>query len=377
MKNNKINVVITDYDVELPYARNVEELGAILDHPKTIFKRNNLGYLTAQFTPSTYQQTTNDVDGEKIEQISQKLLENYRIEDDIPTLLSFATSMSGNIYVENYVQNAISDLEKMNEFSQKLSDFVGTDDVITNITACAAGLISLILGYRYIKSGLYKRVICLAVDSISITSLTGFDSLGALSQKGCQPLAENRDGITLGEGGCLLVLEDEHFARVKGHDILGQVLGTGIGNDAYHPTKPDPQGSGLITAMEKTLSEARLSPDEIAYVNLHGTGTQDNDSMEAQALANIFSGTKPIVSSTKGLTGHCLAVTGLLEVIISLETLKERKAAGNYNVTSKLDDSFEGYAVCSQNQDCQNHIFMSNSAAFGGSAASVAIKVER
>lgn len=94
MKNNKINVVITGYDVELPYARNVEELGTILDHPKTIFKRNNLGYLTAQFTSSTYQQTTNDVDGEKIEQISQKLLENYRIEDDIPTLLSFATSKS-------------------------------------------------------------------------------------------------------------------------------------------------------------------------------------------------------------------------------------------------------------------------------------------
>jgi 3-oxoacyl-[acyl-carrier-protein] synthase len=377
MENNKRNVVITAYDVELPYARNVEELGAILDHPKMIFKRNNLSYLTAQFTPSTYQQTTNEVDGEKIEQIGQKLLENYRIEDDTPTLLSFATSISGNIYVENYAQNSISDLEKMNEFSQKLSDFVGTDDVITNISACSAGLISLVLGYRYIKSGRYKRVICLAVDSISITSLTGFDSLGALSQKGCQPLAENRDGITLGEGGCLLVLEDECFARTQGHDIIGQVLGTGIGNDAFHPTKPDPQGSGLIRAMEKTLSEASLSPDEIAYVNLHGTGTQDNDAMEAQALANIYSGTKPIVSSTKGLTGHCLAVTGLLEVIISLQTLKEGKVPGNYNVASKLDDSFEGYVVRPQNQDCQGHIFMSNSAAFGGIAASVAIKLER
>lgn len=377
MENIKSNVVITAYDVELPFARNVEELRMILESPKKIFKRNNLGYLTAQFSSSDYHQTTNDVDGEKIEQIGQKLLKKYRIEDDIPTLLSFATSMSGNVYVENYVQNTISDLEKMNEFSQKLSDFVETDEVITNISACAAGLIALILGYRYIKSGNYKRVICLAVDSISITSLTGFGSLGALSQKGCQPLAENRDGITLGEGGCLLVLEDEHFAKAQGHDILGQVLGTGIGNDAFHPTKPDPRGSGLIIAMGKTLSEASLSPDEITYVNLHGTGTQDNDVMEAQALANIFSGTKPIVSSTKGLTGHCLAVTGLLEVIISLQTLKEGKVAGNYNVASKLDDSFEGYAVCPQNQDCQGHIFMSNSAAFGGSAASVAIKVER
>ena len=148
MENNKSNVVITAYDVELPYARNIEELSAILDQPKTVFKRNDLGYLTTQFSPTTYQQTTNDVDDEKIEQIGKKLLENYRIEDDVPTLLSFATSISGNIYVENYAQNSISDLEKMNEFSQKLSDFVGTDDVITNISACSAGLISLVLGYR-------------------------------------------------------------------------------------------------------------------------------------------------------------------------------------------------------------------------------------
>lgn len=377
MKNNKSNVVITAYDVELPYARNIEELSAILDQPKTVFKRNDLGYLTTQFSPTTYQQATNDVDDEKIEQIGKKLLENYRIEDDVPTLLSFATSISGNIYVENYVQNAISDLEKMNEFSQKLSDFALTDEVITNISACAAGLISLVLGYRYIKSGFYKRVICLAVDSISITSLTGFGSLGALSQKGCQPLAENRDGITLGEGGCLMVLEDEYLARKQGHDILGQVLGTGIANDAFHQTKPDPQGSGLITAMEKALSEANLRPDGISYVNLHGTGTVHNDAMEARALDNIFSGAKPIISSTKGLTGHCLAVTGLLEVIISLQTLKEGKTAGNYNVASKLDDSFEDYSVCPQNQDCQGQIFMSNSVAFGGSAASVAIKVGR
>lgn len=377
MENNKSNVVITAYDVELPYARNIKKLSEILDQPKTVFKRNDLGYLTVQFTPLTYQQTTNGVDDEKIEQIGKKLLENYRIEDDVPTLLSFATSISGNIYVENYVQNAISDLEKMNKFSQKLSDFAGTDEVITNISACAAGLISLVLGYRYIKSGCYKRVICLAVDSISITSLTGFGSLGALSQKGCQPLAENRDGITLGEGGCLMVLEDEHFARKQGHDILGQVLGTGIANDAFHQTKPDPQGSGLITAMGKALSEASLRPDEISYVNLHGTGTEHNDAMEARALDNIFVGTKPIISSTKGLTGHCLAVTGLLEVIISLQTLKEGKIPGNYNVVSKLDDSFEGYSICSQNQDCLGQVFMSNSVAFGGSAASVAIKVER
>lgn len=376
MKNSENNVVITSYDVELPYARNINDLREILNNPKTIFKRNELGYLTAQFSPEIYQQTQNDVDGEKIEQIGKKLLENNIIYDDVPTLLSFATSMSGNVYVENYVHNTISDLEKMNEFSLKLSNFARVEDVITNISACAAGLISLVLGYRYIKSGRYKRVICLAVDSISITSLTGFDSLGALSKNGCQPLTEKRDGITLGEGGCLMVLEEEKFARIQGHDILGKVLGTGICNDAFHATKPDPQGNGLITAMKQALSEAEINPDEIAYINLHGTGTKDNDAMEAQALKKIFGCSKPIVSSTKGLTGHCLAVTGLLEIIISLLLLQEGKAAGNYNVFGKLDNSFANYPVSAQNQDCSGVIFMSNSVAFGGSTASVTIKVE-
>lgn len=220
-----------------------------------------------------------------------------------------------------------------------LKELLGVEGpAYTVSTACSSATKAFGAARRLLEQGIVDLVITGGVDGRCRFAMNGFHALGALASGRCRPLADDRDGINLGEGVALFTLER------TGEGV--RLLGLGESSDAYHATAPDPEGTGAEAAMRSALADAALAPEEIDYVNLHGTGTQANDAMEMKAVGRIFppSATRRI-ESTKSLTGHCLGAAGAVEAAIA--------------------------ALLLRSGDCRAAI--SNSFAFGGSNASVVL----
>lgn len=171
-------------------------------------------------------------------------------------------------------------------------------------TACSSGARALLAGRNLLDAGVCDAVICGGADALCRLSVNGFSSLELLSKTICSPFSQNRSGITIGEGACLMLLTRDEDG------IL--LLGTGESSDAYHFSAPDPAGQAVEAAIRAALLQAQLSAEQISYINLHGTGTQQNDTMEAKVINRVF-GAKLPCSSTKPLIGHTLGAAGAIE----------------------------------------------------------------
>ncbi|QIW16734.1 beta-ketoacyl-[acyl-carrier-protein] synthase II [Pasteurellaceae bacterium RH1A] len=177
-------------------------------------------------------------------------------------------------------------------------------------TACTSGAKALMSAARLLKAGLCDAVICGGVDSLSPLTVSGFGSLSVMSDERTNPLSKNRKGINIGEGAAVFVLSRENFA-----ESAIALLGYGASSDAYHMSSPHPEGEGAMSAFSNALNSAKLSPEQIGWINLHGTGTIHNDQMESLAVANIFGKTTPC-TTTKPYTGHTLGAAGAIEAAI-------------------------------------------------------------
>jgi len=194
------------------------------------------------------------------------------------------------------------------EYLAKLLGVTGPAYVVS--TACSSSAKAFASARRLIAAGACDAAIVGGVDGRCRFAMNGFHALGALSAGRCRPLAEDRDGICLGEGAALFTLERDVAAGVR-------LAGVGESSDAYHPTAPDPEGVGAESAMRAALDEAGLAPGDVGYVNLHGTGTPANDAMELKALARVFPDVGSLwYESTKDLTGHCLGAAGAVEAAL-------------------------------------------------------------
>ena len=199
-----------------------------------------------------------------------------------------------------------------------LQELLGTTGpAYTVSTACSSAAKAFGAARRLLDRGLCDAVVTGGVDGRCRFAMNGFQALGALSEGRCRPLAPDRDGINLGEGVALFTME-----RLKGcaqfpiSDSPPCLLGAGESSDAFHPTAPDPEGRGAEAAMRAALADAGLVPSDVAYLNLHGTGTQANDEMEMKAVRRVFGGAFAAYESTKPLTGHCLGAAGAVEAAI-------------------------------------------------------------
>jgi 3-oxoacyl-[acyl-carrier-protein] synthase-1 len=213
-------------------------------------------------------------------------------------------------------------------------------------TACSSSAKAFASARRLVAIGAADAAVVGGVDGRCRFAMNGFHALGALSQGRCRPLAPDRDGINLGEGVALFTMERLSDARPGG--VL--LAGCGESSDAYHATAPEPEGRGAEAAMRAALEDAGIAPEDVGYVNLHGTGTQANDDMEMRAVERVF-GPSPRakVESTKNLTGHCLGAAGAVEAAVCWLLLESGRVDG---------------------------AAMSNSFAFGGSNASVVLAKE-
>ncbi len=218
-----------------------------------------------------------------------------------------------------------------------------TGPAYTISTACSSSAKAFPAARRLMEAGFCDAAIVGGVDGRCRFAMNGFHALGALAQGRCRPLAEDRDGICLGEGVALFLMERSG----TGDGRTVHFAGAGESSDAYHATAPDPEGRGAEAAMRMALADAGCGPDAVDYINLHGTGTVANDDMEMKAVSRVFGERLPATESTKSMTGHCLGAAGAVEAAICWERLRR------------------GDASCA----------LSNSFAFGGSNASIVLAV--
>ncbi len=190
-------------------------------------------------------------------------------------------------------------------------------------TACSSSAVAIALALRLLRSGEMERILVGGVDSLSRLTYFGFHSLQLVDRQGSRPLDESRQGISVAEAAAMLLLTTQ-----KPTNPLGRVLGAGLSCDAYHPTAPHPEGKGALAAMRMALDDAGFSPEDIDYINLHGTGTPDNDLAETRAIHALFPSPPPI-SSIKGATGHSLAAAGALEAVCAAVMVSQGIVPGN------------------------------------------------
>jgi len=249
-------------------------------------------------------------------------------------------------------------------------------------TACSAGAHAIGDSFRLIERGDADAMICGGAESaITPMAVAGFASMRALSthnsepKKASRPFDAERDGFVIGEGAGILILEELEFAKRRGANILGEIVGYGMSGDAFHVTMPDETGSGAIRVMNRAIKDAGISPEQIGYVNAHGTSTPYNDKFETRAIKNVFGdhvASLP-VSSTKSMTGHALGAAGGIEAVFSILTIQENTLPPTINYEHPDPDCDLDYVPNEPRQKTVDYV-LSNSFGFGGTNACLVFK---
>lgn len=240
--------------------------------------------------------------------------------------------------------------------------------------ACASGANAIGHAWELIHTGKAERVLTGGYDAISHLVFSGFDSLQALSVTQCRPFDAQRDGLALGEGAAVLAIESLSAAEKRHATILGEIVGYGAGTDVHHLTQPQPQGDAALASMRAACSRANLEPEQIGYVNAHGTGTPLNDSAEAGAI-NRWAGkhAKNLpVSSTKASIGHLLGAAGAVEAAICLMALRGQWLPPTS--TLQTPDPLCEFPIVRVPTAASFEHALTNSFGFGGANASLILK---
>ena len=261
-------------------------------------------------------------------------------------------------------------------------DIGAKGESISMVTACASGTHSIGESFRMIKHG-YQDVVLAGGTEAGITPLgiSGFTNMKALSKsedktRASIPFDKERNGFVMGEGAGVIVLEELEHAKKRGAKIYAEMVGYGATSDAYHITSPAPGGEGGARAMKIAMEEAKVNPEEITYINAHGTSTHLNDSCETQAIKTALGedvAKKVMVSSTKGHTGHLLGAAGGVEAIVCAKAIEEGfvPATINYKVP---DEECDLDVVPNEGRNVEVKYAMSNSLGFGGHNSSILLK---
>lgn len=249
-------------------------------------------------------------------------------------------------------------------------------------TACSAGAHAIGDSFRIIERGDADAMICGGAESaITPMSVAGFASMRALSTRNddpkhaSRPFDLKRDGFVIGEGSGLMILEELEFAKARGANILAEIVGYGMSGDAFHVTMPDETGSGAIRVMQRALKDAGLAPEQIGYINAHGTSTPYNDKFESLAIKKVFgeNAYNIPVSSTKSMTGHALGAAGGLEAVFSVKVLQENILPPTINYEFPDPDCDLDY-IPNVAREAKVDYVLSNNFGFGGTNACLIFK---
>lgn len=261
-----------------------------------------------------------------------------------------------------------------------LSDLIGNFFHLTGIrstvtTACSSSATAIGYGFDLIRSGSQKVIVSGGSESLSELTFAGFNALKVTDPQCCRPFDKHRQGLSLGEGACILILEEYRHARERGAAIWAEVMGYAINSDAFHLTSPDPSARGVSKVMARALENAGITLNQVDYINAHGTATKINDKMETKAIKTVFG--KKIakslaVSSTKSMVGHCLGASGAVEAAATILALKKQVAPPTIHYETP-DPECDLDCVPNQARPMEIRIAMSNSFAFGGNNTSIVL----
>lgn len=309
---------------------------------------------------------------------AKEALGELKVDSGFPTAFINGSTVGGMDLSERYFEatgkgeQGDAGLFQMHDLGANTSyianNLGGFQYVNTISTACSSSANALMLGAQLIQSGEFDRVLVGGSDALCKFTIEGFKSLMIYDSQLCQPFDAARRGLNLGEGAAYLLLESEESRRKSGNPSLAKLSGWANRNDAFHNTGTSPEGIGAQKAMLAALETAELRPDEISYINAHGTGTQNNDSSELAAMEAIFGDQLPDFSSTKGSTGHTLAASGAVEAVFSVQSLLQNCAFGNIGISEPMTQS-KSLLTKSISKEI-NHV-MSNSFGFGGNSTTL------
>jgi 3-oxoacyl-[acyl-carrier-protein] synthase II len=287
-----------------------------------------------------------------------------------------ATTVGGMDLNEQYYTSLLQDeshkdvilLLDSADCTEKVASMAGIRHHVSTIsTACSSSANSIMLGARLIKNKRLQRALVGGTDALTRFTLNGFLALEILSLTGCRPFDRNRNGLTIGEGAAVLILESEKVADPD--RIICEITGYANANEAFHATASSADGLGAYLAMSGALETASLKPQDISYINAHGTGTEINDLSEGRAIQKIFGSSVPPVSSTKAFTGHTLGAAGAVEAVFSVLALQNQILLPGLNFSTPMEELYF-QPVTKPSPAGIRHV-MSNSFGFGGNNTSL------
>ena len=255
--------------------------------------------------------------------------------------------------------------------TELVADYLGIRHFVSTVsTACSSSANAIFTGARMIRAGLLDFALVGGADALTRFTLNGFNTLMILDKELCKPFDENRHGLNLGEGAAYLLLSSEKGLKHLNKKPYARISGYANANDAFHQTASSPEGTGSFMAMKGAMDKAGLLPADIDYINLHGTGTQNNDIAEGTAIRLLFDPAYPKMSSTKAYTGHTLGASGAVEAVYSVLAIRHGLIFPNLRwQTAMKEFPFQPVTVCLENQHVQ-HV-LSNSFGFGGNCSSL------
>jgi 3-oxoacyl-(acyl-carrier-protein) synthase len=262
-------------------------------------------------------------------------------------------------------------MHECGSITEWVADRLDIRDYMTTIsTACSSSANAIFFGARLIRHGMLDVVVAGGTDALTKFTLNGFNTLMILDQQACKPFDENRKGLNLGEGAGYVVLVSARVAASLGKELYCRLSGYCNANDAYHQTASSPDGTGSYLAMKGALERSGLQPSDIGYINLHGTGTQNNDIAEGTAIRRLFDPHYPPMSSTKSFTGHTLGACGGLEAVFSVLSVRQGLIYPNLRLTTPMKELPFVPATHFLKDQPVRHV-LSNSFGFGGNCSSL------
>ncbi len=292
-----------------------------------------------------------------------------------------STTTGGIREFEQYFYNLL-DIKQTGEFEQftdtanpgehveRMADHLGIKKYIGTIsTACSSSANAIMQGTQLIKSNKLDCVICGGTEALSKFTLNGFNSLMIIDPKHCRPFDISRNGLNLGEGAAYLVLESETIVNQKKKKPIAEVKGYGNANDAFHQTASSPEGTGALHAMKGALSLGGITPENVDYINAHGTATENNDLSEGIGIQRLFGENVPDFSSTKPYTGHTLAAAGSIEAAYCLLALQHQTIWPSLNFNNQMPELNISPVKELKHKVLKN--VLSNSFGFGGNTSSL------
>lgn len=310
----------------------------------------------------------------------KEAIENAKISNinDCRSGLISATSVGGMDLNEKYFYEYFKN-ESIKKYinshdagdsSHQIADYIGLKGLVTTVsTACSSAANAIMLGCRLIQSGQLDRVIVGGTDALAKFTINGFKTLMILSDTYNTPFDNDRKGLNLGEAAAFLVLESDEIVHKNNKKVLAYVSGFGNANDAFHQTASSENGEGAFLAMQKAFKLADLKPEDIDYINAHGTATPNNDLSEGRAILRMFNDNVPDFSSTKAFTGHTLAAAAAIEAVYSVLALQHNLVFPNMNFKKPMEE-FNLIPQTKLKEKSINHV-LSNSFGFGGNCSTV------